>query len=134
MSLSYAAMRRCAPLAEARRCPAGMPGSGASRRVGAGGVAFHHQPGAPARDMRHHRRAPMELGDRAEIDGEGQNDRLALAQPEIRSLDEDARGAQVHRFAELAAAARNRDVDGSPGTVPRVQATFHYGPRGFWIF
>ncbi len=67
----------------------------------------------------------MELGDRAEIDGEGELDLLAFAQAEVARLDEHAGGAQVHGSTELSAAARDRDVDGCSCPVPRVQAAFH---------
>src|SRR5690348_13755409 len=80
--------------------------------------------------MRYDGCASVQFGDGAQVDREGEHDRLALAQTEIRRLDEDARGAQVHRLTKLAATAGNGDVDGRPSSMPRMQAAFHYGPRG----
>src|SRR6266853_4247677 len=42
-------------------------------------VGLHQQTRAAARDVRDHGRAPVELGDGAEVDGEGEHDLLPLA-------------------------------------------------------
>lgn len=97
----------------------------ASVRASCDAVAFHHEAGAAARDVCDHRRAPVQLGDGAEIDREGEHYRLAFAQPEVRRLDEDARGAEIHGLAKLAVPAGNGDVNGRPGSVPSMQAAFH---------
>src|ERR1700728_541653 len=67
----------------------------------------------------------MEFGDGAEIDGEGEDHLLALAQAQVRRLDEHAGGAQVHGLAELASAAGNRDVHDRASPVSGVQSAFH---------
>jgi hypothetical protein len=67
----------------------------------------------------------MELGDCAEIDGERQLNLLPLAQPEVRSLDENASRAQVHGATQLAAATRNVDVDGGTSPMPGMKTAFH---------
>jgi hypothetical protein len=90
-----------------------------------GRISFHQQPCATARNVRDYGSAAMELGDGAEIDREGELNLLALAQTQIRGLDEDASGAQIHGTTELAAPARDVDVDGGSGAVPRMQSTFH---------
>jgi hypothetical protein len=69
--------------------------------------------------------ASMQLGHRAQIDGEGQLDLLTLPQSEIRGFDEDAGGAQVHGAAQLAAATWNIDVDGGPSPMPGMETAFH---------
>lgn len=57
------------------------------------GVAFHSQARAAAGYVRHDGRAAMDLGDGAEIDGEGELDLLPLAQSQVFSLDVNAVGA-----------------------------------------
>src|SRR5207302_2248589 len=42
-------------------------------------VGLHQETRAAARDVRDHGRAPVELGDGAEVDGEGEHDLLPLA-------------------------------------------------------
>src|SRR5262249_35263378 len=79
--------------------------------VSAGAVRFHHQAGAAARHVGYHGGAPVQLGDGAEIDREGQYHLLTLAQPKIRRLDENARGTEVYRLAQLPATTWNGDVD-----------------------
>src|SRR5579872_1530274 len=98
-----------------------------------GAVALHHQARSATRNVSHDGGAPMQLGNGAEVDGKGEYDLLALTQPEIRGLDEDTRGTEVHRFAELSAAARNGDIDNGSSTVPRMQAAFHFMSLAFLI-
>jgi hypothetical protein len=50
--------------------------------------------------VRDHGGASMHLGDRAEIDGEGEFDLLALLEAERSSADEDAVGAQIDGAAQ----------------------------------
>src|SRR5215467_12929297 len=73
------------------------PGRRSVRGLGEG---FHHEPGAAARDVRDDRRAAVQLGDAAEVDGEGQHHLLTLAQAEIGGLDEHAGGGEIERLAE----------------------------------
>src|SRR4029077_11882881 len=96
--------------------------------------AFHHEPGATARDVRDHRGTPMELGDTAQVDGEGQHHVLALTQAEVRCLDEYPGRAQVHGFAELASSAGHRDVHDGARAMPGVQSAFHCDSPCSWFF
>jgi hypothetical protein len=50
-----------------------------SRRDGTRGIRFHQESRAAARDVRDYSGASMELGDRAQIDGEGELNLLSLA-------------------------------------------------------
>ena len=70
----------------------------------------------------------MHLRDRAQIDGEGEHDLLALAQTQIGGLNKDTGGAQIHRLAKPSAALGHGDVDSCTCTVPRMQAAFHSRP------
>jgi hypothetical protein len=79
------------------------------------------------------RRAPMQLGDRSQIDRESQHHLLPFAQSEIGRFNEYPGGAQIDCFAELPTATRNGDIDNGSCTVPRVQAAFHFNqPRVFY--
>lgn len=71
-------------------------------------------------------RPPVQFGDRAQVDGEGEHDLLSLAQAQIGSFDEYACGTQVDGLAQFPAAARDSDVDDGSSTVPRMQAAFHF--------
>jgi hypothetical protein len=71
-------------------------------------------------------RSPVQLGDRAQVDCEGQHDLLPLAQAQIGGFDEYACGTQVDGLAQFPAAARDSDVDDGSSTVPRMQAAFHF--------
>jgi hypothetical protein len=73
----------------------------------------------------HYGSPAVQLGDGAEVDGEGKNDLLALAQSEVRRLYEYAGSAEIDRLTELATASWNHDVDNRPSTMPRMQAAFH---------
>jgi hypothetical protein len=75
--------------------------------------------------MRHDGSALVKLGDSPEVNGKRQDDLLALAQSQIRRLDENACGAEIDGLAELPTTTRNGDVDGGAGTVPCMQAAFH---------
>src|SRR5687768_10234710 len=75
--------------------------------------------------MRHDGRTPMQLGDSTQIDGERELDLLPLPQPEIRGLDENARGAEIHGATQLAFAAGNVDVDGGAGPMAGMETAFH---------
>src|SRR5262249_51843718 len=44
------------------------------------GERLHHEPGTATRDVRHHGGAPVQLGDPAEVDGEGEHNVLTLPQ------------------------------------------------------
>ena len=72
-------------------------------------------------------RAPVHLGHRPEVYGEGELDVLALSQPEIRGLDEDSGRAQIDGSTEPPLAAGRGDIDGGPGSMPGVQAAFQDG-------
>lgn len=96
-----------------------------SARAGGAAIALHHEAGAASGDVGDDGGASMKLRDGAQIDGESQNDLLALAQPEIGGLDEDAGCAEIDRLAQLTAASWNHDIDNRPSTVPRMQAAFH---------
>src|SRR5690606_5729467 len=89
------------------------------------GEALHHEPSAALRYVRDDRRASVNLGDDAEIDGESQMDGGAFLQSEILRLDEHAVGAQVARPAKLAGAAGCRHVHGGSCAVAGMQASLH---------
>src|SRR5882757_9128115 len=89
----------------------------------AGAIAFHHQPRATPGDMGDHGGTAVELGNGAEIDGESQDDLLALAQAEVGGFDEHPGSAEIDRLTKLAAAPWNHNVDDRPSAVPCMQAT-----------
>jgi len=106
---------RATPPGVIRRTPYEINGKGgfprpAGRRRSAGlsRPGLHHQAGAATRNVRDDRRAPVELGDGAEADGERELDRLAAAQPEVAGLDEHALALKL-----LARHRRRRDPGSS---------------------
>jgi hypothetical protein len=78
--------------------------------------------------------APMQLGHGTQIDGKSQHDLLPLAQTQVGGFDEHARSAQIHGLTELPASTRNGDVDNGPGSMPRVQAAFHFEISLAWFY
>ena len=54
-----------------------------------------------------------------------------LRRPEVSRLDEDAGGAQVHGLAQLASAARHRDVDDRAGAMPWCAVGVPLWPSAF---
>src|SRR5712671_1401582 len=113
-----------------RICGARAPAACASlaRLIGArsaGGVGVHHQAGAAARNMRYDGGAAMYLGDRAQVDGEGELHLLSLAQAERSGADEHTVGAQIDRAAEAALARRHHDVYRGARPMACVQTSFH---------
>lgn len=96
-------------------------------------VVLHHQARAAARDVGDDRRAPVNLGHGAEVDGKGELHLLALSQAEVARLDEHAVCAQVLRLAELALAPRIYDVHRGAGSVASVQSAFHGIPGALLI-
>src|SRR5215475_3281851 len=98
------------------------------------GERLHHETRAATRDVRHHGGAPVQLRDTAEVDGEGEHHVLALAQSEVRRLDEYTGRAQVHGLAELASATGHRDVDDGARAMPGVQSAFHCVSPCSWFF
>ena len=74
--------------------------------------------------MRDHRRAPMQFGDGAKIDGKYQLHILAFAQTQIGGLDENTGGTEIDRTAQPAATARQSDVNGGTGAMPGVKSSF----------
>src|SRR5262245_38943000 len=67
----------------------------------------------------------MQLGDGAEIDGEGELDLLSLAQSEVRGLHEHAGGGEVDRPTQFLPAGWRRDVHRGPRTMPGMQSALH---------
>jgi hypothetical protein len=53
---------------------------------------------------------------------------LPFTQTQIRRLDENASGAQIHCPAKPSAALGHSDIDSCTCTVPRMQAAFHSRP------
>jgi hypothetical protein len=70
----------------------------------------------------------VQLGDLPEVDGKGELDLLALAQAKAGGADEDAGRAEVHGLADLAATARQDDVDNRARAMSGVQSPFHRDP------
>src|SRR5690606_37178175 len=69
--------------------------------------------------------APMDLGDHAQVDGEGQVHQVALAQPEIAGLDEHPVGTEIERTAQLAWSTGDGDEDSGTGLVAGMEASLH---------
>lgn len=89
------------------------------------GQAFHHQTGAAARDVSDDRRATMNFGDDAEIDGEGEMHSCAFLETEILGFDEDTIRTQVASTAQLAGTTWNGNINGSACAVTSVEASLH---------
>ena len=89
------------------------------------GEALHHQARAALRHVGDDGRPAMNLGDDAEIDGEGEMDRRAFLQSKIFSFNEDAIGAQVASATEFTCASRYRDIDRRAGPMTSVEASLH---------
>jgi hypothetical protein len=101
----------------ARRIARSAPAKSLSAR---GGEGIHHQAGATARNVRDHRSTAVQFGDRAQIDRKRETDLLAFAQPQARSADEDAGGAQIDRPAQATLTIRQKNVDSRACAMPRV--------------
>ena len=74
--------------------------------------------------MRDHGGAAVQLRDRAQVDREDQFHILALAQAEVRGLDEYTSRAQIDGAAESTTTTRESDVNGGAGAMPGVKSTF----------
>ena len=75
--------------------------------------------------MRDYRAAPMQLGDRAQVDGERQMYLLSFTKAETRRADEDTRGRKVDGSAEATLSIRQQNVDRRACSVAGMQSSFH---------
>jgi hypothetical protein len=86
---------------------------------------FHHQAGTAFGNMSNDGSAAMDLGNDAEIDGEGEVNGSALLQAEIFSLDENAVGAEIASAAQLAWSTGNCHVHCGACAMTSVEAPLH---------
>src|SRR5579859_1718227 len=106
----------------------------ADRSGSAAGELLHHETRAAARHVRDDCRAPVDLGDESQIDGECELHLLPLAQAQILGLDEHAVRAQVLGLADAALASGHHHIDGGACAVAGVQTTLHRSsPNSCWL-